>query len=60
MAGRQAVTDSIVKGLTMAGAPATLPGGWTVQGRQGAATIPPTTTTYSQVVTVNRFQALNC
>jgi len=57
--GSQAVTDSIIKGLTATGAPATLPGGWSVQGRQGAATSPATTATYSSVVTGNRFQVLN-
>ena len=57
--GSQSVTASIIEGLTTAGATESLPEGWMVQGRRGAATSPAPAATYSQVVTGNRFQVLN-
>ena len=57
--GSSRLTSSIVEGLTAAAPEPAQAGEWRVQGRQGAAT---TTTTpiYSQVVTSNMFQGLNC
>ena len=60
--GSSALTNSIIEGLTAPAAESVQPEGWRVQGRQGAAATPATsaTPTYSQVLTNNRFEVLNC